>query len=441
MRQVFLAVVHVLFLHCMSAHVYAQKALDLQTVLKIGLENNFDIQVAENNKKIAENNVTLGNAGFYPVVEANFDQNFGVSSFEQQLNNGEERSDNGVQNSRRSYGASLNWTIFDGFRMFRFYDQLNTMDKMTDDQLRTSVETLVFNLSSTFYQAALEKERLRLFEGNVKLSEERLSIAKDKYELGKASKLEYLQAQVDYNSDKSAMILQAELLAITKYSLLELMAQNDDSIDFEVDYSLDIDQNLSLDELLSVMEIENPQLLATRKAEIIARYEEEIAKSERLPTIGVFADYTHQSFESPANFAVEGSSDQVNYGLTARITLFNGLNLNRRIQNAKISSESARLTYQQQSLNFETNLKQTYLSYSNNLNLMELEVENLQVARENNDIAQDRYEIGLSNALELRESQVNLVNAELRYQDAAFAVKQAEVELKFLAGILLKNRD
>ena len=72
---------------------------------------------------------------------------------------------------------------------------------------------------------------------------------------------------------------------------------------------------------------------------------------------------------------------------------------------------------------------------------MKLESENLQVARENNDIAQERYEIGLSNPVELRESQVNLINAELRYQDAAFAAKQAEVELKFLAGILLKNKE
>lgn len=441
MRRLFPRAAMVLVMYHMTTMVLAQDKLGLEKALEIALKNNFDIQVAENDKAIAENNLTLGNAGFYPVVEANFDQNFGLSSFEQQLNNGEERSDDGVRNSRRSYGVSLNWTLFDGLRMFKAYDQLNTMDKMTDDQLRASVETLVFNLSSTFYQAALEKERLRLFEGNVKLSEERLSIAKDKYELGKASKLEYLQAQVDYNSDKSAMIQQAELLAITKFSLLELMAQRNDSINFEVDYVLDIDRNLSLDELLTVMEVENPQLLATRKAEIVARYEEEITRSERLPTVAVFADYTHQSFESPANFAIEGTSDQVNYGLTARVTLFNGLNLNRRIQNAKISSESARLAYQQQSLTFETNLKQTFLSYSNNLNLMKLESENLQVARENNDIAQERYEIGLSNPVELRESQVNLINAELRYQDAAFAAKQAEVELKFLAGILLKNKE
>ncbi len=433
--------VTILFMHVVALPASAQPTLSLGDALRIALENNFDIKVARNNKQIAENNLTHGNAGFYPLVEATFNQNFGLSSFEQQLNNGEERSDNGVQNSRRSYGVSLNWTLFDGLRMFRLYDQLHTTDEMTEDQLRASVENLVFNLSNTFYQAALEKERLKLFESNVKLSEERLAIARDKYELGKASKLEYLQAQVDYNSDMSSMIQQIELLAITKFDLLELMANNRDSVDFDLKYQLEIDEGLSLDELLAAMELENPQLLAARKAEIVARYEEEITKSERMPTIGIFADYTHQSFESPANFAVEGSSDNVNYGLTARITLFDGLNLNRRIQNARINSESARLTYQQQTLTFETNLKQTYLSYTNNLSLMELEQQNLQVARENNDIAQERYEIGLSNAVELRESQVNLINAELRHQNAAFAAKLAEIELKFLAGMMLKTNE
>ena len=88
-------------------------------------------------------------------------------------------------------------------------------------------------------------------------------------------------------------------------------------------------------------------------------------------------------------------------------------------------------------LAFTTDIKTRYINYRNNLDLLKLEKENLSVAKENNEIAQERYQIGLSNALELRESQINLINAEIRYQNAAFAAKQAEIELKYLSGTLL----
>lgn len=413
----------------------AQPTLTLADALNIGLENNYGIQIVRNQTIIANNNLTRGNAGFLPTVEATFNQNYGLSSFEQQLSSGGERSDQGVQTSNRNYGAALDWTVFDGFSMFRRFDQLSATKSQTEEQLRSSMEQLIFDIMLTYYQVGLETERLRLFEGNVALSEDRMNIARDKYELGKASKLEFLQAQVDYNSDKSALITQSEFLSRVKYDLLRLLSSSD-SVNFNVSSRLNIDSTLQVGNLLAEIDIKNPGLMASRQAIIIARQEEEINKGERLPELGLFARYTHTSFNNPASFASEGMSDNFSYGFNARINIFDGFNLNRRIQNARIQAENAELQYQQTLLDLETQVKQTYLDYANNLRLIQLEKENLEVARENNEIAQERYEIGLSNALELRESQIDLVDAELRLQNASFLAKFAEIELKFLSGEL-----
>lgn len=58
--------------------------------------------------------------------------------------------------------------------------------------------------------------------------------------------------------------------------------------------------------------------------------------------------------------------------------------------------------------------------------------------KENNDIAKERYDIGRSNPVEYRESQVNLIGAESRRQNAQFAAKIAEIELKYLAGLSIR---
>ena len=48
----------------------AQDVLTPQDAVKIALENNYSIKIAKNDKDIAENNSTVGNAGFLPTVDA-----------------------------------------------------------------------------------------------------------------------------------------------------------------------------------------------------------------------------------------------------------------------------------------------------------------------------------------------------------------------------------
>lgn len=414
--------------------VLGQETLTYEKAIATALDNNYGIKIAKNNKQIAENNQTYGNAGFMPTLTANFDRTYGRQSFERQLATGQEQTQEGARSQRTSYGATLNWTVFDGLQMFRSYDQLSELNAQTDQQLRSEVELVIFNVSIAYYQAALEKERLELSQNNIELSEERLRIAKEKYELGKASKLEYLQAQVDLNSDITARIRQAETFNIRKLDLLRFMAVPNDSISFTLSYELDNNRNLILDDLINTMEVTNPQLLALRRAQAVAIYDTEINKGQRLPQVDLFASYVHSDSESPAGFAIESQSDDITYGVSASWQLFDGFNVNRRIQNAKIQAENSQYAIEQQMIQLTTEIRSRYINYKNNLNLMELEEENVEVAKENNEIAQERYQIGLSNPLELREAQINLINAELRLKNAAFAAKLAEIELKYLSG-------
>ena len=412
----------------------AQEQLTLENAISITLENNYGIKIARNELEVAENNTTLGNAGFLPQINTSFNRSYGIQDIEQVRNSGESEEISGANTNNLGYGIQLDWTIFDGLRMFVARDQLEELNLQGMDNLQTRTELTIFQLRSNYFQTAAEEERLKLLESNITLSEERLNNAKDKYELGKASKLEYLQAQVDLNSDKSALLQQSELLAQGKFNLLEIMGVDSDSANFNLKYQLSFQTDITLTSLLIVVENENPELSALKRQQLINHQNEKIVQSEMLPQIGVFGSFNHSRSESPGNFFVERTTDNVTYGLGASWRVFDGFNLQRRKQNAKIESESAQLRYEQRLLEIKTDIKNLFINYQNNLNLLQLETENLEVAKENNEIAKDRYEIGLSNSVELREAQINLINAELRAQNAAFAAKQAELELLFLAG-------
>ncbi|MFZ9046491.1 MAG: TolC family protein, partial [Cyclobacteriaceae bacterium] len=128
-----------------------------------------------------------------------------------------------------------------------------------------------------------------------------------------------------------------------------------------------------------------------------------------------------------------------NYGLSATVNLFSGFNQMRNIQNAQVALENSQLLQQEAEQMIVSNLLNAFTAYRNNLELLELESENLEVANENSEIALERFRLGVSDALALREAQVNAVNARIRLLQSQFNAKAAEVELYRLSGKLTES--
>jgi outer membrane protein TolC len=283
---------------------------------------------------------------------------------------------------------------------------------------------------------ALEQIRLELLAENIGLSEDRMEIAKNKYEFGKVSKMEYLQAKVDLNRDKSNYMIQQERLAASKTALNELLGR-DVTLDYYVVFDPELNTSLEYEELSTAMEKNNPELLAAEYNLNASRLVQKELFGDRIPEIGVNAGYNYAKSEAEAGFLLSRQSTGITYGISASWNLFDGFNLNRQIQNAKISAENSKFNYEAIKLSLERELYSIYISYQNNIQLREMEQSNREVASENNEIAIERYRVGNSSPLELREAQINLLEANLRLLNAAYSIKTGEIDLLLLAGLLM----
>ena len=175
----------------------AQDTLDISTAISMGLENNFNIKISRGQKSIASNNNTYGNAGFLPVIDINAGQQYNIENTSQQFINGVEQNVDGAKTNNLSAGATLNWTIFDGTTMFYTKQRLGALEIQGAELTKSVIQNVISQIAVEFYTVALEQIRLGLLYENIGLSEDRMEIAKNKYEFGRASKMEYLQAQVD----------------------------------------------------------------------------------------------------------------------------------------------------------------------------------------------------------------------------------------------------
>lgn len=415
--------------------VNAQEILTVQDAVKIALDNNFQIKTARNELKIDELGTTPGQAGMLPQIGANLNDNNTVQSLTQVRNDGTVQDRDNVKNSNFNYGVALEWTVFDGLRMFANYEQLKETKKLGEAELKQAILTTVGEVMITYYDLVQQQQQLSALDSTLIISEQRVELAQNRFTIGKASKLEVLNAQVDLNTDQTLMQRQQELYKNTKIQLNEQLAR-DLKIDFRVIPEIFVDQKLILDELEAKVTEENPQLQAEKINKRISELELKQIKAARYPSVFVTSGYNIGNSKSELGFAISSESKGFSYGFGATLNLFDGFNQNRNEKMGKVALENAEIAIAQQEQALTSLVNTTYQTYLTNISLMELEERNEAIAKENLEITVEKYRIGIIPTIEFRTAQLNYINASVRLSNAKFQAKLSEIVLKQLAGNL-----
>lgn len=418
---------------CLSTK--AQSVLTAEDAVRIALENNYDIKIASNDLKIDQQNVSLANAGILPRVDANVVDNNGIQTTSQTRSDGTKNSLDNARNNSLNYGVTLGWTVFDGFRMFARYDQLKALEKLGDAELKLVVLTKVGDVMSTYYDLVQQKHQLSALDSTIMISKQRVDLAQNRFSVGKAAKLEVLNAQVDLNTDTTNLLRQKELYANTKTLLNEIMARQVNT-DFDVVENLVVDSSLLLPDLTLLAEKQNPQLQAQIINKQVAELQLKQVRANRYPTVNVNTGYNFAESKSSLGFTSESYARGLTYGFSASVNLFNGFLQKRNEKIAKLQIENSSIVIERQQLNLNAQLTSAYQTYLTNIQLIELESKNEELARQNLDITMEKYRIGTIPTLEFRTAQLNYVNARVRYSNAQYAAKISEIALKELAGNL-----
>ncbi len=416
--------------------VVAQQWMGLQDVLSVGLENNFSIQIAENRRTIARNNLTPGNAGYLPSLDLRGQFSGSLNNTNRSLlDGGQAEPLRSIHNTLGSASLNLGWTLFDGFRVRTNHKRLTALTEMSDLNTRFAVEQLIASLAAEYYNLVHQKRLLANQRYALDLSRERVRIDQERFLLGSGSRLQLLQAEVFLNADSSRVGRQEEQVRASRIRLRELMAAGDLKLPLEpVDSVIELRDILILETLLAAMEQNNTLLGLVEKNITLAEYDGQVVASRAYPYVQLNSGYgySHNTYQS-GSFSNQQTRG-MNYGITVGINLFDGLNQRRQMQNAIIEQENARLEYAEVLRGLEADLLTTYNAYLNYLRLLDLETQNLEVAYETLDIAMERYRLGALSGLELREAQQSLLEAEERKLSILFQAKLAEIGLLRLAG-------
>jgi outer membrane protein TolC len=422
-----------LILLTVSATLQAQEVLKLDDAVSIALKNNYDIRIASNAGKVDSIGVSVANAGMLPRLDATLTQNNNIQYSKQTRSTGEVQEANNAKNNSLNYGVTLGWTIFDGFKMFARYDQLKELRKQGDAELKMTILTKVGDVMTTYYDLVQQQQLLKALDTTIVISKQRLKTAENRFIIGKASKLEVLNAQVDLNTDTTTFLRQKELYETTKIQLNQILAR-DVSTNFTVVESVEVDDKLVLADLNDLATKQNPQMQLAVINKRIAELDLKQVKASRYPTVKLNTGYIFNNTQSSLGFTSQTESRGLNYGVSASLNIFNGFQQNRNEKIAKLQIENSNITLEKQTQTLNAQLAMAFQTYLTNLELSKLEENNEAIAKKNLEITLDKFKIGTISTLEFRSAQQNYVNAIARNSSAKFQAKISEVALKEIAG-------
>lgn len=415
--------------------------ITVEQAIAATLENNFDIQLLRNDSISYTLDKSYARAAFLPRVNATTGLVYNNNNQKQRLADGTKRESNGVRSSNLTGSVQLNWTLFDGLKMFATKDKLAEFVKLGELNIKNQMVNSVAAVINNYYNIVRQKQQLKAIEEQMGINEERVKVAEKKLSVGLGAKPELLQGKVDLNAQKAAKLLQQTLIIKLKEQLNQLMSVEQSAM-YDVVDSIPINTSLTLSDIQSGIEKNNASLLIAKKNIDIAGLSLKEIKAERFPTVSFNSAY---NFSRTNNKAVINSFSTLfnrtkgfNYGLTATIPILNNFTIKRQIRQAQLSIQYQQLVYDNQKSLINLSIISAYNDYLQQKEALALEEESIVLAKENVNILFQVYKLNSTTLIQLKEAEKSLGDAYNRLIAARYSTKVAETELLRLKGELVR---
>jgi outer membrane protein TolC len=407
--------------------------LTAQEAVKAAIENNYGVIISKNEIEIGTINNSWANTDAIPLVSATATKQIGVNNLHQKLSNGTTTTKTGNRTQSLNAGIAVNWMIFDGLKMFATKKRLEELERSGEYAFRKNLNETVYNVIGSYYNIVTLNEQRKATLDQINLYTDRYNLAQRRLEIGTGAKYEVLQAEVDLNEQRSNLLSLQNSIAVAKSSLQNLLGKAPDTT-FDV---LDTILVLPLPPYADVQDKINKQnpdvLLANSQLYVLTQQKKEI-NAARFPTVELNGYYNFARNSSGAGFNLLNQTYGPSGSLGISVPIFSGIVVKKQLQISDIQMKNQQITIEQTKNDLETQLKNAYINYNNALKAIELEKNNLVLAKENIMIAMERYKRLNITSVELRQIQISYNDARNRLYNDLYQAKIAEAIVALLSG-------
>lgn len=407
--------------------------LSLVDALKKGLENNYDIRIAKQNVRIAENNNTWGAAGRYPTLDLGLAFNNTFSDDPGSTSPG--TRENSTLNLLIP-SVNLRWTLFNGFAISISKAKLAYLNEISNGNAAIAVENTIQAIVLAYYKTLLEDEKLKILEEVKALSKDRYDYVMERKKVGAAATYDVLQTKIAWLNDTSSLLLQ-QMNVKNAYRNLNLVLGESAEKKYSLTDTFDVQMyDYKLDDLLNKLYDNNKTLKNQYINQAILKKDIALQHSGLYPTLSLNSgiNRTGSRYKLEDLPAINSHSYDYYVNFSVNLNIFNGGNTKKAIANARIQEKIGNLRLEEMKLSLGNFLRTTLELYNIRKQLYTVDEEQIKSAKLNLDISQEKFKSGAINSFNYRDVQLIYLNAAFGKLQSIFDLIDSHSELMRLTG-------
>ena len=179
-----------LILFLIALNVTAQEELTISSAIKKTLENNLDIEVSENFKRIAKNNSSILNNNYLPNIQLGSEINTNIQSIEIETPSGISGTLDDTQTDNSSAVLSIDYNIIDASGRKYNYKKSKELYSKSNLEVQEIIENTILQLFTVFFEVGRLSEEKEILKNSLDISKRRYERRLLEFEYGQTNNLE-----------------------------------------------------------------------------------------------------------------------------------------------------------------------------------------------------------------------------------------------------------
>lgn len=431
----------------LSTVAQAQQKLTFKEAVKIGLENNLNLNQQENN--LVTNRVvkSAGTMAFVPTVSINGNagRNDG-NSFNQQQG----QVVNGVVDF---VGANINASVplFTGLNTINTYRQTDHQYNAQLHLVKRTNQDVIRNVAAQFLTVLLDQQLLTIQQRNVETQKQQYDQIREQVNAGSRAEVDLFNQEYQVKNAEVLLIRANNTLRNDKVTLAQTL-QLDPTIGFELqepDWTMDLNElsGITVEELSQLATDKRSDLAQAKAQENSSRFSYQATKGSYFPNVSLFAQYgSRYNYIHPTeSFAPENRSfqdqfekdnTQFTYGIQFSIPIFTGLQNRSTVIRNKMAYENAKLQKENTEITVKSDVIRAHQNFVDARSNFEATSAQLKAAETSYSLEKERYALGISDIVALTQATQNYTRAQADYESAKYTLMFQKLLVSYATGTL-----
>jgi outer membrane protein TolC len=339
---------------------------------------------------------------------------------------------NGISGSSHM-SLSLNESLFEGGRRYFLYRQAKVQKEINNLSVVDAQKALAGQITQQVMLVITEEKLLELDKRLRDQRQDAYNLAKARYDVGAVTELDVLQAQIELNTAENAITTAERTLQSSREALNQILG-----IALQSTYPLAEAEGVtpfefSIDSLVAEAYSNRTDLRIAGLSVERARHGVNLNRSQYLPSANFGVSWSRsENSGSSRDWTLNPRNENTSYSLNLNWTLFDGFAREYNIQSQRVSYLRAQESERSLRLATEKQVRDAYYNLERVFKESQITEQNRNLAERQLNLERERYRLGATSQLALRDAQVVYARAEtdhlqkvLEYQSTLIALELA----------------